>query len=97
MILKKKIVNHGGGYDGVITTTVLIPEIDMGFVILTNKNSSLYYALMYRILDEFLSEEESDWSTRFLTQIKAGEESQKKALELCILKLNIWNGKQPKK
>ena len=84
-----KIVNHGGGYDGVITTTVLIPEKDMGFVILTNKNSSLYYALMYKILDIFLSDEDTDWSTRFLSRIKAGEENalkEKEAQELTRVK-----------
>ena len=38
----KMIVGHSGGYDGMISYTVLVPEEALGFVILTNKNSTLY-------------------------------------------------------
>ena len=44
----KKIIGHSGGYDGMISYTCLVPEEDLGFVILTNKNSSLYYPLMFK-------------------------------------------------
>ncbi len=36
----KKIVTHGGGTDGMACYTALIPEEDLGIVILTNKYSS---------------------------------------------------------
>lgn len=80
----RKIVGHNGGYDGMISQMMLIPEEDMGFVILTNSLSSLYYPLMYRILDEFLSDQETDWSTMFLNYTKRNEAydaEQKKAEE----------------
>lgn len=65
-----KIIGHNGGYDGMISQTLIIPEIKIGFVIMTNSNSSLYYALQYRILDMLLGGKETDWSGIFLNIIK---------------------------
>ena len=62
----RKIIGHSGGYDGIISYTCLVPEENLGFVILTNSNSSLYSALMYRILDAYLAEDTTDWSKIFL-------------------------------
>lgn len=76
--LGRKIVSHNGGYDGMISQTLLIPEEGIGFVILTNALSNLYYPLMYKALDVLLANpEEKDWSAVMLEQIKKGEQSQK--------------------
>jgi CubicO group peptidase (beta-lactamase class C family) len=64
--LGKKIVTHNGGYDGMISQTVLIPELNMGFVILTNKNASLYYPLQYKTMDMLIGGNDTDWSEMFL-------------------------------
>lgn len=61
----KKIISHSGGYDGMISYSGFVPETKLGFVILTNKNSSLYYPLMFKILDTFLSSDDFDWSNYF--------------------------------
>ncbi len=61
----KRIVGHNGGYDGMISQTTIIPEENMGFVILTNANSSMYYPLMYYVLDILLTEENTDWNSLF--------------------------------
>ncbi|MBU0489876.1 MAG: serine hydrolase [Bacteroidetes bacterium] len=60
----RKIVSHNGGYDGMISNTVLVPEEDLGFAILTNCNSTLYYPMVYAILDALLNDgvQERDWS-----------------------------------
>ena len=34
----RKIINHSGGLDGMLSYTVLIPEENAGFVVLTNRN-----------------------------------------------------------
>lgn len=68
-----KIVGHSGGYDGMISYTCLVPDINLGFVILTNKNSSLYYPMMLTTLDAFLGGETRDWSQFMLERIKQGE------------------------
>ncbi len=65
----RKIVEHNGGYDGMISQTCIVPEENLAFVILTNKNSSLYYPLMYKTLDVFLGGDEKDWSAMMLDRI----------------------------
>jgi CubicO group peptidase (beta-lactamase class C family) len=62
----REIVGHSGGYDGIISYTCLVPEENLGFVILTNSNSSLYNALLYRTLDAFLAKDTTDWNKLFL-------------------------------
>lgn len=74
----KKVLSHSGGYDGMVSYTAFVPEADFGFVILTNKNSSLYISLVYKILDSYLSKNDKDWSTFFLERDKAGKEYQQK-------------------
>lgn len=59
----KKIISHSGGYDGMISFSAFVPEANLAFVILTNKNSSLYYPLSYKILDTYMSSDTTDWST----------------------------------
>lgn len=78
--LGHKIVGHSGGYDGMISYTCMVPDENLGFVILTNKNSSLYYPLMYKTLDVFLNGGDEDWSMfllELMAQRKAGDEKQK--------------------
>ena len=55
----KKIVTHNGGADGMISQTVLIPELKIGFVILTNATSGLYYPNLYKTLDVLLDQKKS--------------------------------------
>lgn len=73
----KKVISHSGGYDGMISYTAFVPEANIGFVILTNKNSSLYYPLFYKILDVFMSDNDKDWSAYFLEKEKQGKEFEK--------------------
>jgi len=80
--LGRKIVSHSGGYDGMISYTCLVPEEKLGFVILTNKNSSLYNPLVYKTLDMFLGGGDTDWSAMMLSNKKISTEMEtKKKLE----------------
>jgi len=88
--LGKKVIGHSGGYDGIISYMGLVPEINLGFIILTNKNSALYYALSYKILDEFLGAEDHDWSNEILNRIKQNEHAEKENL-LKEAKLQVLN------
>lgn len=92
----KLIVSHSGGYDGVITYTCLVPEENLGFVILTNSNSSLYNALSYRILDHFLSQDTIDWSSLYLPFQQKGDKRKvivaKEDAEKPSLKLKNYEG-----
>lgn len=77
----KKVISHSGGYDGMISFTGFVPEADLGFVILTNNNSSLYYPLSFKILDTYLSYDTTDWSAKFYELIESNKEAEKKAKE----------------
>lgn len=74
----KKVISHSGGYDGMISFSAFVPEEKLGFVILTNKNSSLYYPLSFKILDIFLSNDTTDWSTKFYNIIAYNDSIDKK-------------------
>ena len=50
----RKIVTHGGGYDGMISQTVMIPEEDLAFVVLTNNINYLPFVLTYELTDMLL-------------------------------------------
>ncbi|MEA3505019.1 MAG: hypothetical protein U9R32_07465 [Bacteroidota bacterium] len=70
-------MTHNGGYDGMISQTVFVPEENLGFVILTNSLSSMYSPLIYKTLDVYLSNDKTDWSKMFLSYNKAGQENAK--------------------
>lgn len=79
--LGKKVIMHNGGYDGMISQTLFIPEANIGFVIMTNSLSSVYYPLMYQTLDILLDNEEKvNWNEIMLERIKNAEEYSKKQL-----------------
>jgi CubicO group peptidase (beta-lactamase class C family) len=70
----RKVVNHGGAYDGMFSRVALVPEEQLGMVILTNSTTSLPVALMYRILDSYLGGGEKDWSQAGLKRSSAARE-----------------------
>lgn len=75
-----KIISHGGGYDGMISKTVLVPDLKLGFVILTNNINSLPSCLTYTILDEYLQVNSGkDWPAMFLQFKKDDEAAAKQA------------------
>lgn len=50
-----KILSHGGGYDGMYSCVMLVPEADLGVVVLTNSMTSLPNALAYQIVEKVLA------------------------------------------
>ena len=61
-----KVVSHSGALDGMISQVMLVPEKNLGLVVLTNSINSLPRALMFRVLDSFSGTAEKDWSAIFL-------------------------------
>ncbi len=59
-------VGHTGGYDGFITAINLIPDEDLGVVVLTNGVKSPIMAATYYALDKFLGIKTKDWSAEHL-------------------------------
>jgi CubicO group peptidase (beta-lactamase class C family) len=62
----KMRVGHTGGYDGMITAVTLIPDENLGVVVLTNGVKSPIMAATYYALDKFLGIETKDWSKDLL-------------------------------
>ncbi|MEJ8801302.1 serine hydrolase [Pontibacter sp. H249] len=59
----RKLIYHGGGHEGMNSRTVLVPEENLGVVILTNSMSSIMSPLANYTIDQFLEIENSrDWS-----------------------------------
>ena len=57
-----KIVHHSGGILGMVSKVVLVPEMSLGMVILTNQQSTYAFNSLYRhILQEYLELPEKNW------------------------------------
>jgi hypothetical protein len=63
-----------------ISQTVIVPELKLGFVILTNNINSLPYALMYQILEQYIQPKTyTDWSKLLLDFRKGGKQNEGEA------------------
>ena len=58
----RKTVSHGGGYDGMYSRVVMVPEEKLGIVVLTNSMTGISSAIANTIVDEYLGGETRDWS-----------------------------------
>jgi CubicO group peptidase (beta-lactamase class C family) len=61
----KKVAHHGGGLPGYISKIALVPEENLGLIVLTNGMSSLPSALMYKIIDFYTDGAERDWASEY--------------------------------
>ena len=60
-----KVAHHGGGLPGYISKIALVPEQNLGMIILTNDMSYLPSALMYKIIDHFAERSDKDWAGEY--------------------------------
>lgn len=61
-----KLVLHTGGLAGMTSRTLLVPDLKLGIVVLTNGESSAYDAIAFRALDAYLGAPPTDWTAAFL-------------------------------
>lgn len=80
----RKVVEHGGAIDGMRAQVGMIPEEELGVVVLTNRGpDGLGGPLMYRILDAYLDAPVTDWAAEFKQisdSIEAEREKEEKEL-----------------
>jgi CubicO group peptidase (beta-lactamase class C family) len=81
-------VSHTGGLPGMLSKTLLIPDLNLGIVILTNTEpggSGLFYAVSSTIEDSYLELDDFKWTEKLDKALKArgekGDEVSKKAWE----------------
>lgn len=86
----RKVVDHGGGIDGMRAHVAFMPVEGLGMVALSNaRPNNLIVALMYRVFDHFLSGEEgggevfggagdamADWSALMLAEYRESAAAQ---------------------
>jgi len=58
----RKLVYHGGGLAGMTSLTTLVPEEDLGIVVLTNSETSAQTAITYWALDRYFGAPRTDWT-----------------------------------
>jgi hypothetical protein len=74
----RKIMNHSGGLDGMLSYTVLIPEENAGFVILTNNESPSFAIMMNKMLDVMVGAPAHDWNADAIQRDKNNKASEAK-------------------
>lgn len=80
----RKVVSHGGGLDGMISQVAMMPEENLGVVVLSNSETSLPSIMVNKIFDTFLAVPKRDWSAEILARVnqsKAAGEAEEKKLE----------------
>ena len=69
----RKIVNHSGGLDGMLSYTILIPEENVGYVVLTNSESPAFGIMMNKIRDVFVNAPKRDWNAESVQNAARGK------------------------
>lgn len=87
------VVEHGGAYDGMYSQVVLVPEEQLGLVVLTNSMTSIGSALKYVVLDQYLGGATRDWSAEFLERARRREAAH--AEELAKVERSRMTGTKP--
>jgi CubicO group peptidase (beta-lactamase class C family) len=73
----RKVVSHGGGLDGMTSQTAMMPEENLGLVVLTNAETPAYLIMQNKIFDTMLGVEKRDWSADYLTRTQAANKASK--------------------
>src|SRR6267378_3784159 len=75
----RKLVGHTGGVAGFVSRVMLVPEENLGVVILTNaEQEGAFDSILYHILDHYFAVPQTDWIAAFKD---AAEEEQKAAMQ----------------
>jgi CubicO group peptidase (beta-lactamase class C family) len=72
----RKIMNHSGGLDGMLSYTVLCPEENFGFVVLTNNESPSYQIMMNKVRDIMLDAPYTDYNQIAIDTVAANKKAQ---------------------
>ena len=62
-----RMIDHGGGIDGFASMVAFFPELDLGVVVLTNRDGHMgHMAVVMNACDRYAGLEPLPWSERFL-------------------------------
>lgn len=58
----QKTVTHTGGLPGYLTQVMLVPDLKLGIVVLTNQESgAAFRSITYRVMDHYMGAPRTDW------------------------------------
>ena len=60
-----KIVGHGGVLPGMVSKVVMVPDLGLGIVVLTNQMASATDAITFHIMDHYMKAPMTDWVRAF--------------------------------
>lgn len=60
------LVTHSGGYDGMYSRVMLVPDQNLGIAILTNSMKGISTPLCFYIVNQFIKKDQRDWSAEWL-------------------------------
>jgi len=88
-----KIVYHTGSIRGMVSKVTLVPDINLGIIVLTNQESrEAYEAITYRIMDYYLGLPYTDWISAF----EKARERRLKRTEKTLKNLQLKRAKNTK-
>ncbi len=68
-------IDHGGSIDGMLTAMTLLPEDQIGVVVLTNRDGhNMHNALVHHIFDVALGLSERDWNRETFARAQRGRQ-----------------------
>lgn len=70
----RMVVTHSGGYDGMYSRVAMMPDEQLGIVILTNSMSGITFPLTMKLINDFIEEDKRDWSQEFLNRPSNGKD-----------------------
>jgi CubicO group peptidase (beta-lactamase class C family) len=81
----RKLVGHTGGVAGFVSRVMLVPEENLGVVILTNaEETGAFDSILFHILDHYFALPATDWITAF----KAADDADQKEADEITKKQN---------
>jgi CubicO group peptidase (beta-lactamase class C family) len=90
----KKVIEHDGGANGFLSKTVLIPEENMGFVILTNSDAQyLFEALGKVLVREITKQSYYDYSPSYFTGFSANTKGDNAKIDEWRKKSTVYKSK----
>ncbi len=90
----RKIIYHGGGADGFVTSTCIVPEEQLGIVVLTNSDANWFYDILRKqIIDAYFDEPYRNLSDLYFQRFTKNQE--KDAGELADYKDTISQKNKP--
>jgi hypothetical protein len=71
------LAEHGGGYDGMFSHTLLVPDMKLGVIVLTNAMTGLADAATRHVLDAYLGSTDPNWILDAVKRERDGKERQR--------------------